>query len=38
MTFIFSATMIWAFVERMANTAGFEPVLVGKILSLTLLS
>jgi len=34
--FIFSATMIWAFVERMANTAGFEAVLVGKILSLTL--
>lgn len=34
--FIFSATMIWAFVERMASTAGFEPVLVGKILSLTL--
>ena len=35
-TFIFSATMIWAFVERLASTAGFEPVLVGKILSLTL--
>jgi len=35
--FIFSATMIWAFVERMASTAGFEPVLVGKILSLTLI-
>lgn len=35
-TFMFSATMIWAFVERLANTAGFEPVLVGKILSLTL--
>jgi predicted MFS family arabinose efflux permease len=34
--FIFSATMIWAFVERMASTAGFDPVLVGKILSLTL--
>jgi len=34
--FLFSATMIWAFVERLANTAGFEPVLVGKILSLTL--
>ena len=34
--FIFSATMVWAFVERMANTAGFDPVLVGKILSLTL--
>ena len=36
MVFIFSATMIWAFVERLASTAGFEPVLVGKILSLTL--
>jgi predicted MFS family arabinose efflux permease len=34
--FIFSATMIWAFVERLASSAGFEPVLVGKILSLTL--
>ena len=34
--FIFSATMIWAFMERMASIAGFEPVLVGKILSLTL--
>ena len=34
--FIFSATMIWAFVERMASTAGFDAVLVGKILSLTL--
>ena len=35
--FIFSATMIWAFVERMANTAGFDAVVVGKILSLTLI-
>jgi predicted MFS family arabinose efflux permease len=34
--FLFSATMIWAFVERLASTAGFEPVLVGKVLSLTL--
>ena len=34
--FMFSATMIWAFVERLASTAGFEQVLVGKILSLTL--
>lgn len=34
--FMFSATMIWAFVERMASSASFEPVLVGKILSLTL--
>ena len=36
MSFIFSATLIWAFVERLASTAGFEQVLVGKILSLTL--
>lgn len=35
--FVFSATMIWAFVERLASTAGFESVLVGKILSLTLI-
>lgn len=35
-TFMFSATMIWAFVERMASTAGIPPVLVGEILSLTL--
>lgn len=34
--FMFSATMVWAFVERMASTAGFEPVLAGKVLSLTL--
>ena len=37
LAFIFSATMIWAFVERIANSAGFEPVLVGRILSLTLI-
>lgn len=37
MSFIFSATMIWAFLERMANSAGFEPVMVGNILSLTLI-
>ena len=35
-TFMFSATLVWAFVERLANTAGFDGVLVGKILSLTL--
>ena len=35
-TFMFSATMVWAFVERLANTAGFDAMLVGKILSLTL--
>jgi predicted MFS family arabinose efflux permease len=36
MAFVFSATMIWTFLERMANAAGFETVLAGKILSLTL--
>jgi predicted MFS family arabinose efflux permease len=36
-TFMFSATMVWAFVERMANEAGFRPVLVGYVLSLTLM-
>lgn len=35
--FIFSATMLWAFVERMASEAGFEPVATGQVLSLTLL-
>ncbi len=34
--FLFSTTMIWAFVERMANEAGFEPVATGNVLSLTL--
>jgi len=34
--FVFSATMFWAFVERMASIAGYEPVLVGRILSLAL--
>jgi MFS family permease len=28
--------MIWAFVERMANEAGFDPVATGNVLSLTL--
>lgn len=28
--------MFWAFVERMASIAGYEPVLVGRILSLAL--
>jgi predicted MFS family arabinose efflux permease len=37
MFFIFSATMIWAFLERMAKSAGFEPVLVGNVLSLALI-
>jgi len=36
MMFVFSATMIWTFLERMANSAGLEAVLIGKILSLTL--
>jgi len=34
--FLFSTTMIWAFVERMANQAGFDPVATGNVLSLTL--
>ena len=34
--FLFSTTMIWAFVERMANEAGFDPVATGNVLSLTL--
>lgn len=36
MFFLFSITMIWAFVERMANDAGFDPVATGNVLSLTL--
>ena len=36
MVFLFSTTMIWAFVERMANEAGFDPVATGNVLSLTL--
>ncbi len=36
MAFLFSATMIWAFVERIANSTGIEPVLEGEILSLAL--
>jgi predicted MFS family arabinose efflux permease len=36
MAFVFSATMIWAFVERMAHSAGIDPVLEGEILSLAL--
>lgn len=38
MSFIFSATMIWAFLDRMANSAGLGPVLVGNVLSLALVS
>jgi len=34
--FIFSATMIWEFLERLADTSGFDSVLVGKILSVDL--
>jgi len=36
MFFLFSTTMIWAFVERMANDTGFDPVATGNVLSLTL--
>jgi len=36
MIFLFCTTMIWAFVERMANEAGFDPVATGNVLSLTL--
>jgi len=36
MTFLFCTTMIWAFVERMANEAGFDAVATGNVLSLTL--
>ena len=36
MVFLFCTTMIWAFVERMANEAGFDPVATGNVLSLTL--
>ena len=36
MIFLFSTTMIWAFVERMANDAGFDAVATGNVLSLTL--
>jgi predicted MFS family arabinose efflux permease len=34
--FFFCITMIWAFVERMANDAGFDPVATGHVLSLSL--
>jgi MFS family permease len=37
MMFLYGITMIWAFVERMANDAGFNPVTTGNVLSLTLL-
>lgn len=36
MIFLFSTTMIWAFVERMANDAGFDAIATGNVLSLTL--
>jgi len=35
-TFIFSATMIWGFIERLGDTAGLDALLLGKILSLAL--
>jgi len=34
--FVFCTSMIWAFVERMANEAGFDAVATGNVLSLTL--
>ena len=34
--FLFSTTIIWAFVERIANEAGFDPVATGNVLSLSL--
>ena len=36
MAFMFSATLVWTFLERMANAALFEFAMVGRILSLTL--
>jgi MFS family permease len=36
MIYVFSTTMIWAFVERIANDVGFDPVATGNVLSLTL--
>jgi len=36
MVFVFCITMIWAFIERMANEAGFDAVATGNVLSLTL--
>jgi predicted MFS family arabinose efflux permease len=35
--YLFCTTMIWAFIERVANDAGFDPVTTGNILSLGLL-
>jgi predicted MFS family arabinose efflux permease len=35
-TFMFSATMIWAFIERLAAEASYDPVQTGRILSLSL--
>ena len=34
--YLFCTTMIWAFVERAANDAGFDPVATGNVLSLGL--
>ena len=36
LAYLFCTTMIWAFVERVANDAGFEAVATGNILSLSL--
>ena len=37
MTFMFSATLVWTFLERMASAADFEFAMVSRILSLTLI-
>ena len=34
--YLFCTTMIWAFIERIANDAGFDPVVTGNLLSLGL--
>jgi len=34
--YLFCTTMIWAFVERVANDAGFDPVATGNVVSLGL--
>ena len=36
MAFMFSATLVWTFLERMASAADFEFAMVGGVLSLTL--
>jgi predicted MFS family arabinose efflux permease len=36
MTYLFCTTMIWTFVERFAQDAGFDAVVIGNVLSLSL--